>query len=104
MASMFITIRVVALENRQHSIASYTLVFINQFFVLVFCMWLLQLVSVEMGRNAIMLTLLSVQGVPIQHQAMVAIILVLWVSALVSAFTNNIPFTTAMVSSPMECA
>eukprot|EP00731_Ephydatia_muelleri_P031093 Em0022g607a len=39
----------------------------------------------------------AIQGVPIQHQAMVAIILVLWVSALVSAFTNNIPFTTAMI-------
>eukprot|EP00731_Ephydatia_muelleri_P031092 Em0022g606a len=43
------------------------------------------------------LLITMIQSVPIQHQAMVAIILVLWVSALVSAFTNNIPFTTAMI-------
>eukprot|EP00731_Ephydatia_muelleri_P024417 Em0016g688a len=38
-----------------------------------------------------------IKSVPIQHQLTVAIILIVWVSALVSAFTNNIPFTTAMI-------
>jgi len=36
---------------------------------------------------------------PFQTQLAVAIIVIVWVSALVSSFIDNIPFTTAMVSS-----
>ena len=34
------------------------------------------------------------------NQLTVAIIVILWVSAIASSFIDNIPFTTAMVTSP----
>lgn len=37
------------------------------------------------------------QDVPKESQLTVAIILILWVSAIASSFIDNIPFTTAMV-------
>ena len=39
-----------------------------------------------------------IKTVPLQHQMLVAIILVVWISALSSSFIDNIPFTTATVS------
>ena len=38
------------------------------------------------------------QTVPKEHQMLVAIVLILWVSSLASSFIDNIPFTTATVS------
>ncbi|XP_070552301.1 P protein-like [Ptychodera flava] len=38
-----------------------------------------------------------IASVPKEHQLMVAIITVLWVSAIASSFIDNIPFTTAMI-------
>ena len=40
----------------------------------------------------------SLQNVPATDQMTVAMLLILWVSALASAFIDNIPFTTAIVS------
>ena len=40
-----------------------------------------------------------IEAVGEQDRLAVAIILILWVSALASSFIDNIPFTTAMVSS-----
>ena len=39
-----------------------------------------------------------IKMVPARHQMLVALILVVWVSALASSFIDNIPFTTATVS------
>ena len=39
-----------------------------------------------------------VMSVEESHRLMVAILLILWVAAIVSSFIDNIPFTTAMVS------
>ncbi|XP_062513891.1 P protein-like [Corticium candelabrum] len=38
-----------------------------------------------------------IRKVPEQHQLLVAIIVILWVSAVASSFIDNIPFTTAMI-------
>ncbi|XP_006812457.1 P protein-like [Saccoglossus kowalevskii] len=38
-----------------------------------------------------------IASVPREHQLMVAIITIVWVSAIVSSFIDNIPFTTAMI-------
>jgi Na+/H+ antiporter NhaD/arsenite permease-like protein len=38
-----------------------------------------------------------IRRVPEEHQLLVAIITILWVSAIASSFVDNIPFTTAMV-------
>ena len=38
-----------------------------------------------------------VMSVEESHRLMVAILLILWVAAIVSSFIDNIPFTTAMV-------
>ena len=39
-----------------------------------------------------------IQMVPPSRQMVVALVLVVWVSALASSFIDNIPFTTATVS------
>ena len=38
-----------------------------------------------------------IKMVPSNHQMLVALVLVVWVSALASSFIDNIPFTTATV-------
>ena len=40
---------------------------------------------------------LPLQSVDRDKQLLVAILLIVWVSALASSFIDNIPFTTAMV-------
>ena len=39
-----------------------------------------------------------IKMVPSNNQMLVALVLVVWVSALTSSFIDNIPFTTATVS------
>jgi Na+/H+ antiporter NhaD/arsenite permease-like protein len=45
-----------------------------------------------------------IKTVPLQHQMLVAIILVVWISALSSSFIDNIPFTTATIPVIVELA
>ena len=40
--------------------------------------------------------------VPKEYQMLVAIVVIVWGSAFVSAFIDNIPFVTAMVSMEIE--
>ena len=44
------------------------------------------------------------QRVSPEHQMLVAIIIVLWISALASSFIDNIPFTTATIPVIIELA
>ena len=48
--------------------------------------------------------LCSPQNVPKDNQMLVAIILILWVSAIASSFIDNIPFTTATIPVIWELA
>lgn len=45
-----------------------------------------------------------VQRVSPEHQMVVAIVIVLWISALASSFIDNIPFTTATIPVIIELA
>ena len=51
-----------------------------------------------------LLLFLSGQRVSPEHQMLVAIIIVLWISALASSFIDNIPFTTATIPVIIELA
>ena len=44
------------------------------------------------------------QRVSPEHQMVVAIVIVLWISALASSFIDNIPFTTATIPVIIELA
>lgn len=43
-----------------------------------------------------------IESVPRSHRLPTAIIVILWVSAIVSAIIDSIPYTTAMVSLPLS--
>ena len=47
---------------------------------------------------------ITLQDVPKEHQMVVAIVLILWVSAVASSFIDNIPFTTATIPVIWELA
>lgn len=47
---------------------------------------------------------LSEQRVSPEHQMLVAIVIVVWISALASSFIDNIPFTTATIPVIVELA
>lgn len=57
-----------------------------------------ELISVSFLIPSVVTLLASLQSVDREHQLLVAILLIVWVSAIASSFIDNIPFTTAMVT------
>ena len=41
-----------------------------------------------------------ITSVDTEHRLTAAVVIIVWISALVSSFIDNIPYTTAMVGSP----
>jgi len=84
-------------EEILHTVEWETLIFFASLFVLTEA-------CAELGvLNAIAEELAEViEGVPIESRNRVAMLLILWVSAIVSAFVDNIPFVTAMVPVVMQ--
>ncbi|XP_035663248.1 P protein-like [Branchiostoma floridae] len=80
------------LEMIMHRVEWSTLLFFAALFVLMEALHELGLLDWIGQRTAEL-----IQSVPEQNQLAVAIILILWVSAVASSFIDNIPFTTAMI-------
>ncbi|CAH1267195.1 OCA2 [Branchiostoma lanceolatum] len=80
------------LEMIMHRVEWSTLLFFAALFVLMEALHELGLLDWIGERTAEL-----IQSVPEQNQLAVAIILILWVSAVASSFIDNIPFTTAMI-------
>eukprot|EP01062_Namystynia_karyoxenos_P022291 TRINITY_DN1853_c0_g1_i4.p1 TRINITY_DN1853_c0_g1~~TRINITY_DN1853_c0_g1_i4.p1 ORF type:complete len:914 (+),score=163.17 TRINITY_DN1853_c0_g1_i4:86-2827(+) len=81
-----------SLESLLHKVEWPTLLFFASLFVLMRALEELELVEALTKAASS-----AVKGTPPGSQTTVAVLLVLWLSALVSAFIDNIPFTAAMV-------
>ncbi|XP_072040716.1 P protein-like [Amphiura filiformis] len=80
------------MESIMHRVEWATLIFFAALFVLM--EGLTELGLIDFIGNVVADL---IRGVPEESQLTVAIILILWVSAIASSFIDNIPFTTAMV-------
>ncbi|XP_059611136.1 P protein-like [Phlebotomus argentipes] len=80
------------MEELLASVEWATLLFFAAMFILIECLNRLGLIR-WIGRITEQLIL----AVPLQYQLAMAIVIILWVSALVSAFVDSIPVTTMMV-------
>ncbi|XP_030836468.1 P protein-like [Strongylocentrotus purpuratus] len=87
------------IENVMHRVEWATLLFFAALFVLM--EGLTELGLIEYIGNFVAGI---IEGVPTEARLAVALILILWVSALASSFIDNIPFTTAMIPIILDLA